>query len=92
MQTITIRTPEGKVVEVKDEFEVRTSNGFIFGKIRKQDDHFIFTSHTMYKLKSKLGNTYNDHFIGNEMVLQEGLEIYFVMNYNEKLRVLKISK
>lgn len=92
MQTITIRTPEGKVVEVKDEFEVRTSNGFNFGKIRKQDDNFIFTSHTMYKLKSKLGNTYNDHFLGNEMVLQEGLEIYFVMNYNEKLRVLKISK
>lgn len=86
-----VSLPNGKIVDVINEFEVLTSKGFPFGTIKKDEDQYIFISNTMYTLKMKLSKEYKDIKSKESVVLEKGMEIYITINYDEKIKVISIN-
>jgi len=91
INALRLSLPDRKTVDIMDEFKVSTTRGFSFGIVKKVEDDYIFTSNTMYVLKSKLENKYTNIMPGENITLQQGMEIYFSTNYDERIKVISIK-
>lgn len=88
---IYVELPNHTKVSIDSEQIIKTSRGSKLGIIKPEGNKFKFVSQTFLKIRIKLGAEYKDLYTGEEIELKEGMEVYIITNYNEKLKVLSIK-